>query len=184
MKVDMLGVEARRRVYRHVQDYPGLHLRELARAARLDPNHAKYHLAYLERHGWVSSRREDGYWRFWPRTEGSVGWREQVPLEDKEPLCLLRRPAPLHAVLCLLERGTMPHAQLRQAVGVASSTLHYHMRQLEAQGLVASRRDGRERHYRLVDPERVRDLLRRYRPPRPLMARCGSAWLQAGLPGR
>ena len=180
----ILGVEARRRVFRYVQDYPGMHLREVARAAGLDPNHAKYHLAYLERHGWVSSRREEGYWRFWPRTEGTLGWREQVPIEDKEPLCLLRRAAPLHAVLCLLERGSMAHADLQRAVGLASSTLHYHMRALAAHGLVESGRAGRARVYRLADPARMRALLERYRPPRPLMARCGEAWRNAGLAAR
>ncbi|MHB1262644.1 MAG: helix-turn-helix domain-containing protein, partial [Thermoplasmatota archaeon] len=55
---DLLALEARRRVYQNVEEFPGLHLSEVARQCGLETNHAKYHLDALEKHGLVSSRME------------------------------------------------------------------------------------------------------------------------------
>ena len=155
---------------------PGLHLSELARQCGLDTNHAKYHLERLERHGLVSRREEGGYSTWFPRKEGPVGPQEAVGADDKRVLALLRQPVPLHAVLVLLDRGESSHAELDAAIPVSRTTLHYHMGKLEAAGVVASWRDGRERRYRLADEDGLMALLVRYRPPDQLVAGFLEAW--------
>lgn len=173
---DLLQLEARRRVYHQVEAFPGLHLRELARQCGLDPNHAKYHLAALEKHGLVSSREEGGYQAFFPRREGPLGLQEAVPADEKAVLSLLRQPVPLHAVLVLLDRGECRHAELTAAVPVSRTTLHHHMAKLERAGVVRSWRDGKERVYALSEPDRVMALVVRYRPPDRLVAGFLEAW--------
>lgn len=142
----------------------------------METNHAKYHLAYLERHGLVSSREEGGRQRVFPRREGPLGPQEAVDAGDKAVLALLRQPVPLHAVLVLLDRGECSHAELDAALPVSRSTLHYHMAKLEKAGVVASWRDGKERRYRLAEADRVLGLLLRYRPPDSLVAGFLEAW--------
>lgn len=163
-------------MYRCVEDYPGLHLSEVARQCGLEVNHAKYHVAYLERHGLVSSREEGGRQLVFPRKEGPLGPQEAVGADDKAVLALLRQPVPLHAVLVLLDRGECGHADLDAAIPVSRTTLHYHMAKLEKAGLVASWRAGKERRYRLADQDRVLGLLLRYRPPDSLVAGFLEAW--------
>lgn len=173
---DLLALETRRRVYRRVEEFPGLHLSELARQCGLETNHAKYHLAYLERHGLVSSRMEGATQVFFPRREGPLGPQEAIAADDKAVLALLRQPVPLHAVLVLLDRGECSHADLDAAVPVSRTTLHYHMGKLERAGVVASHKEGKQRRYRLADEGRILGLLVRYRPPDQLVAGFLEAW--------
>lgn len=179
---DVLALAARRRLYQYVQEFPGLHLREIARGVELDPNHAKYHLSYLERHGLVSSRREGGYWRFFARTPGPLGPQEVVAPQDKRVLSILRRPYPLHVTLLLLDLGQAPSESLRSTMGVSRSTLQYHLRNMEAAGLLQSRREGRNRIYELVRPEELLGHLLRYRPPDGLVQSFLEAWEQLEFP--
>lgn len=178
---ELLELDARRRLYDYVKQYPGLHLREIARGTDLEMNHAKYHLLYMQRHGLVSSRRDEGYWRFFPREEGSVGWRDEVPPESKAALALLRRPIPLHIALLLLEHGELNQRQILDRVGVVVSTLHYHLARMERANLLVSERRGRERLCRLVDPQLVAATLTRYKPPPALVEDFLEAWDQLGF---
>jgi predicted transcriptional regulator len=173
---DLLELESRRRVFEYVQKFPGLHLREIGRGTSLHPNHVKYHLQYLQKHDLVSSRKEDGYWRFFPREEGSVGLRETVGADKKQLLALLRQPVPLHTVLLLLERGQASQGELAQGVGVAQATLHYHLGKMERTGLVVSWKDGRERYYKVGNERVIAELLLRFRPPDALVQGFLDAW--------
>lgn len=178
---DLLQLDARRRIYQHVLDFPGLHLREIARGLRLDPNHVKYHLEYLEKHDLVSIRREDGYVRYFPRVEGTVGPRDVLNPDEKRVLAMLRQPVPLHAILILLDRGALSHGELAATLGLAPSTLSYHVRKMEASGLVAGEFLGRERVLSVARPDEVTSLLVRYRPPDELVRGFLEAWEQLEL---
>lgn len=178
---DLLQLDARRRIYQHVLKYPGLHLREIARNLGLDPNHAKYHLEYLEKHQLISTRREEGYVRHFPRVEGTLGPREVLNPDEKRVLALLRQPVPLHALLILLDRGALSHGELAALVGIAPSTLSYHVRKMETAGLVAAEYLGRERVLSVARPEELTSLLVRYRPPDELVRGFLEAWEQLEL---
>jgi predicted transcriptional regulator len=177
----LLNLDARRDLYQQVQKFPGLHLRELARALDMSPNHAKYHLRYLEKHGLLSGRKEEGYWRFYPRREGSVGMQETMSPQEKGVLALLRRPVPLHVTLILLDRENATLSELKDDVDVAVSTLHYHLRKMEKAELVESEKEGRERVYRLADADRILSVLVEYRPPDALVKGFIEAWEQLEL---
>lgn len=179
---DLLELDARRRIYEHVERFPGLHLREIARSTGMDPNHAKYHLLYLEKNGLVSSREEGGYWRFFAKAEGRLGPQEVLSPQDKGVLALLRQPVPLHCILVLLNDAEASIEALSQRIGVAHSTLLYHLGKLERAGLVVSRKEGRLRVVRLAEPERLQSYLVRFRPPDSLVAGFLEAWEQLELP--
>lgn len=178
---DLLALDARRTIYEWVEKYPGLHLREIARGAHLEPNHVKYHLTYLEKHGLVSSRREEGYWRFWPKTETRVGAHDSLPPAEKKVLSLLRREVPLHVTLLLLESGETNQRTLAEKVGTSQSTMSYHLKRMEREGLVERRKEGREVWYRLVEADQVQALLLRYKPPDALVRGFLDAWEQLEL---
>lgn len=178
---DHLQLDARRRLFQHVQAYPGLHLAEIARGLDMEKTQAKYHLEYLERKGLVSSRRDDAYWRFFPREESAVGEKEVVLREEKTALALLRQSVPLHITLVLLDREELAHHELLDLVPVAHGTLSYHLGKLERAGLVDARKDGRERRYRLREHDRMLALVLRYKPPDALVQGFLDAWDALGL---
>jgi predicted transcriptional regulator len=154
-----------------------LHLSEIARSLDLETNHAKYHLLLLEKHGLIASRKDDdGYWRFWPKTEGHLGTHETLGTDAKTTLALLRNPLPLHITLLLLSDEELNHAELVARTGAAHGTVHYHLRKMEKQGTVTSTKEGRERRYRLTQPDMVHRLLLEHRPPDRLVAGFLAAW--------
>lgn len=97
-------------------------------------------------------------------------------MDDKRILALLRRPVPLRIVLELLDRGEASQVALLERVDVAQSTLSYHLSKLVKAGVVVAEKQGRERAYRLAEPERAMGLLMRYRPPDRLVAGFLEAW--------
>lgn len=189
---DLLELDIRRRVWDYLVRYPGVHLSGIADALDLETNHAKYHLQYMEKHGLVSGRREDGYWRFWPsedRQPGSRGKAEAdvdtdnadatataMGRDDKKRLAALRKPVPLHATLVLLDQGELPLSDLADELDVAVSTAHYHVKRLEAAGIVESRREGRERRVAVIDGAGVRALLVKHKPPPNLVSGFLDVW--------
>lgn len=174
--------DVRRRIYDHVQEYPGLHLSEIARNSEIDTNHAKYHLRVLEDNDFVSSKRQDGYWRFYPRANGSVGRRDILQPEEKEWLSLLRREIPLHITLLLLDRGEANGSEIQDALDIAASTVHYHASKMEDATLLESRKDGRKRVYGIHDPEKVEDLVREHKPPDVLVEGFLEGWEELEFP--
>lgn len=168
--------DVRTQIREHVEAYPGLHLSEIARHLEIPTNHAKYHLRRLEKQDLVSSLKDDGYWRFFPRTNGSVGVREVVDRRDKELLALLRRPKPLHIALHLLHAEEDTHSQIAEAVEIAGATAHYHLKKLVKAGVLKQRKEGRCVYYSLTEPRKVQRLIAAYEPPDPLVDGFLEAW--------
>lgn len=177
-----LQLEARQQIYEEVTDYPGLHLSAIARSVEMETNHAKYHLRVLETNDYVSSQRQDGYWRFYPRKEGKVGKQEILQPREKQWLALLRRSIPLQATLTLLGRGSMSAGDLADRLDIAPSTMHYHATKMEEAGLLESRKVARERMYELADPERVGELIARHEPPDALVEGFMEGWDELQFP--
>lgn len=173
---DPLDLEARRRIYQHLQAYPGLHLSEIARGVEMETNHAKYHLRVLAEHGLVSRKEEDGYVRFYPREDKGVAKGEILQPIEKEWLSLLRRRIPMQMTLVLLDEGSCNAGQMRKALDIAGSTLHYHASKMEDAGLLESHKEGRQRIYELHDPERVEELVRKHEPPDELVKGFLEGW--------
>lgn len=162
--------------------YPGLHLSEIARHAEVGTNHAKYHLRVLEDEGLVSSRRNDGYWRFYPLEEGNVGRKEVLAPEEKEWMSLLHRDIPLRATLLLLRDEEVTAGDIQEALDIAASTVHYHASKMVEAGLVESYKDGRARVYKLTDSDRVRQLVSEYQPSDPLVDGFLAGWEEIEFP--
>lgn len=178
---DVLDLESRRRVFELLTEYPGLHLRELERRLGMDVRGLQHHLEFLERRGAVTSLREGGYLRYYPRRWDETRFREQFGPLEKRLLALLRQRRPLQIVLLLLERGEISGPELREAMGLGGPALTYHMRKLTRSRLVGVRTGGRVKHYRLRDAEAALQLLVRYRPLPDLVEDFLDLWERIGL---
>lgn len=165
---DPLELAIRRRLYATVRDYPGIHVREAARQLGTSMALVEYHLALLREHGLVTVRRDDGYARLYPTDAPAPSPSE------RERVGLLRQRLPLRITLALLDDGPTKHKDLAESLGLGKSTLSFHLRKLEAAGLVARDAEGR---FAVRDPPRVLRLLLAYPPTKDLREAFADVWL-------
>ena len=107
-----------------------------------------YHLDRLERMGLISSRRELGFRRYF--VTASIGRQE------KPYLGALRLDAPRRIMIALLRHGAMPHKTLQQELGIAGSTLSFHLQRMMDAGILLREREAGLQRYRIAEPDIAR----------------------------
>lgn len=164
----VLDLEMRRRIVDLVRSFPGLHTREIARQLDTSVTLIEYHLPILLDAGLVSESRADRYQRLFPTDRRS-------PSEaDRRRLGLLRDRTALHVTLHLLDRGTAEkHRDIAAALGFGKSRLSFHLRKLEAAGLVGKDADG---CFFVVDRKATLRLLVENRPTPDMQSAFADLW--------
>lgn len=127
---------------------PGIHLRQVERDTHLPLGQVLYHLDRLERMGLVVSTRDAGFRRFYAANEIGRG--------EKRYLAALRHEVPRRVLLVLLEEGRATHKGLLDRLGVAGSTLTFHLQRLLASGVLERGAGGASNEYVIVDAQTVR----------------------------
>jgi predicted transcriptional regulator len=78
---NVLNTEVRKNLYQYIDDYPGSHLREIARELDLKPSNAAWHLRKLEQTNLVRSRNIGGKKVFY-LVEGGIEARREAIAES------------------------------------------------------------------------------------------------------
>jgi predicted transcriptional regulator len=167
----VLDLEMRRRLFATVQAYPGLHVRELARQLDTSMALVEYHLALLHQNGLVAYERTEGFLRVFPApAEG----RRFTPTE-RQRLGLLRAKVPLRITLFLLDReAPTSHKSICEGLGMGKSALSFHLRKLEAAGVVRKTPDG---SFEPADRTRLQALLLENQPTPDIKQEFADLWL-------
>lgn len=126
----------RDRIRRYVDDHPGVHFNELARALDLAPGQVQYHLRRLRRADAVVENPLYGRTHYYTPEYGP--W-------ERGALAVLRRETARDAMVCLIENGPSAPNDVVDELGVARSTLEWHVDHLVEQDLVAKDRDAANR---------------------------------------
>lgn len=163
------GAAVRQSIYTAVRNFPGIHLRELERMTGESAALVSYHIEKLVAEGFVAIREQGGYTRFFPTPKAKAA---RIKPEDEAWLGMLREEVPLHIVLVLLDEGPLAHGTIVEKVGVAKSTLSYHLAKLAEAEIVT--REGRS--IRLSDRERTYRLLLAYKPTPTLLDTFADLW--------
>jgi predicted transcriptional regulator len=168
---DLLDLEMRRRLYALVQSYPGLHIREAARQLETSVALVEYHAAILRDNGFVRQERDDRYVRLFAVAASSEGPTEA----ERVQLKLLRERIALRVTLHLLDQdGPVQHKAIAEALGLGKSKLSFHLRKLEAAGLVHKTPEGL---FAVRERSRLLGLLLAYKPTPDLREEFGDLWL-------
>lgn len=146
-----------------VRDYPGLHLRELARQADTSLNLVQYHVQHLEADGLVELALQGGKVQVFP---------PDIRKAERVTLGHLRNRNRLRIVMVVLENGPVPHGAILYHIRMGKSTLSFHLRDLE-EAKVVEKADG---GYVVPDEKNVRALLGRYPPTPDAADRMGELW--------
>lgn len=163
---DVLNLEMRRRLFSLIQQYPGLHVREAARQLETSLALVEYHLEILGRHQLVEMVADGNQRRLFATNA--------VSAVDREALAVMRDRYRLSIVLWLLDmEGPASHKGLAASLGFPKSTLSFHLRKLEAKGIVEKTAEGL---FQLCDPKRVQALLLANRPTPDMKSEFASVW--------
>jgi predicted transcriptional regulator len=117
----------RRQVRDHVQSNPGVHFNELVRNLDIATGQAQYHLRRLGRRDEVVAERIRGRTHYFD-TEYDP-WERRI-------LSLYRRETARELITQLVEEGQLPASTLADRLGVARSTVSWHIDTLEEAGVV------------------------------------------------
>lgn len=144
-------------ILRCVAETPGIHLRQIERETGLALGQVLYHLDRLEKMGVMVSARDAGFRRFFVSRD--------VARADKPFVAALRQDLARRAQLALLRDGPLAHKDLQARMGVAASTLSFHLQRLLAAGILMREpgEAGKGNVYALVDAEATRRALVFYR---------------------
>lgn len=146
--MEPLQLEARKKIYECIVASPGLHFREIQRRLGMATGSLDYHLHRLHRSSLIRTEKDRKYLRYYPLTKN---WDE----EEKAILSLLRQKNLRHILVYLLEkkRGTPRNMALQ--LGISTSTLSWYLKNLSQQGVIDYAKKGRQRFYRVSDPEKI-----------------------------
>ena len=132
---DVLGHEDRERLYRLVETTPGIHFHALQRDLAWNTGTLTYHLRVLERHGFLVSRRDGLYRRFY--LSGAAPRKEVFENQG---------PTGLRADVMEAIRNTPGISQSDLALGLGANkqTVNYHVKALERAGTIRVEKRGRD----------------------------------------
>ncbi|WP_372912535.1 winged helix-turn-helix transcriptional regulator [Salinigranum sp.] len=147
------------RIRTYVFEHPGVHFSGLVRRLDLAPGQIQYHLRRLVDADAVVRESYYGRTHYYP--SDADPWSRGV-------LALLRRETARDVVFDLLEHGPSRPADVAARVGIARSTLEWHLDHLVEQAVVRKRRDDADRVTLVLErPERTVDLLSVVEPSLP-----------------
>ncbi|WP_251330327.1 winged helix-turn-helix transcriptional regulator [Haloplanus pelagicus] len=128
--------QPRDRIRRHVAANPGVHFSELARDLDLATGQAQYHLKKLQESNDVIAESLYGRTHY---------YTPEYDAAERGAIAVLRRETARDVVLSLIDGGPSPPETVAEQLGIARSTLEWHLEHLLEQDLVEKRRDDRGR---------------------------------------
>lgn len=150
---ELLQQDRRRTLHERIRTHPGLSARELQRSLGLGWGETAYHLKLLSAAGLI--RRERGGHR-------DYYFVLDVTWGDRKLLLLLRSPSERRILVAIFEKPGMTFPEIAKRIGLAMSTVSFHLRHMLDLGVVAADLEGGFHRYRLTDPARLAELLRLY----------------------
>lgn len=131
--------EARSEIAHYVEDHPGAHFSAIVDDLDQATGQVQHHISRLVRGDELEQESIYGQTHYYP--PGYDDW-------EKEALALLRRETSRAILAALFERDGRKPGALADELGVARSTLEYHLDRLVEQDVVEKRRDD-HRHVTL-----------------------------------
>lgn len=155
----MTEEHTRTRIYRHIESHPGVHFNELVRTLDIANGQVQYHTHRLL--GENAIAREEFYGRTHYYPPEYAGWSRGF-------LALARRETTRDILFDLLEHGPARPNGVASRVGIARSTLEWHLAHLVEQNVIEKRRDAHD-HVTLTlhRQEAMLDLLQTIEPSLP-----------------
>lgn len=142
-KAEVFGHGGREQAYMAIRERPGVDVLDVARLLATSWSNAAYHLRVLEREGFVVARRAGRHRLYFPAgTESPEAQRQRI---------VMRHPLARSLVEEVDRTPQATQKELGERLGLPSSTVSYHLARLVGAGLLAERREWREKRYAVVN---------------------------------
>lgn len=143
----------------HIETHPGRHFNALVRELDLAPGQVQYHVRRLRKQDAVVQAEFYGKTHYYP-----PDWSEW----ERGVFALVRRETARDVLFELLEGDSSSPSEVADRVGIARSTLEWHLDHLVEQNIVDKRRDSHNRvTLELTRPEQTVHLLKTIEPSLP-----------------
>ncbi len=127
---NVLDTEVRKNLYEYIEDYPGSHLREIARELDLKPSNAAWHLRKLEQTNLVRSRSIGGK-KVYYLVEGGVEARKEAIAEA------ILKNKNAYDIMAYLRNNPGKHLlEIANALDLNHHTVKWHIKKLYLAELV------------------------------------------------
>lgn len=163
----------RRAILELLEEFPGLHVSEIARRLEWSPMLAEYHLRVLAKHDLVSRVEDDRYHRYYAKVEREGMRVDALGAREKRVLGMLRHPVRLHILTYLAVEGRGRNRDMARSLGLSRPATSYQLgRLLKAE--IVTRDDAGV--YELVEMDQVVRILLAFKPPSDLVEGLGDLW--------
>ena len=151
--------ETRTRIRIQIFRQPGIHFNELVRTLDIAPGQVQHHVRRLISDDAVNEESFYGRTHYYP---------PEFDAWERSTLALFRRETSRDVLGYLLESGPSRPQTIADELGIARSTLEWHVDHLAEQDVVKKERSSRN-HVTLIvsHPDRTRDLLKAVSPSIP-----------------
>jgi DNA-binding transcriptional ArsR family regulator len=151
------GLTRRGILYDHVRRHPGTHVRRIGKELGLQTGDLQYHLLWLERNGYVKTRKV-GFFR--------VVFPTMLFNDDQEVILgILSQETPREILLCLLREPSLTQRDLAERLGFSQPTVSWHMDRLFELGIVRKSRKAKGILYEIVaSPREILGFVEAYHP--------------------
>jgi predicted transcriptional regulator len=152
---EVLDLEIRRKIHNLILKSPGLHERELSRNLNVPLSTLDYHLHFLKQRGLITGRSDGRYTRYYVTKD--------IGIIDRKIIGMLRQKVTREIIMFLLLNPNSIHKNICDHLGLAPSTISFHLNKLEELNVVIRNLFGKKNEFYIKDPESVSDLLITYR---------------------
>ena len=172
LQKEMLYLETRKNIYNTIIKNPGIHQRELERKTKVANATLRYHIYRLIKNELIFKKNENGYSRYFVANG--------IDNNDKKMLNLLRQDMPRKILILLICQKGYDSLTKKQIKNIANpkfwrkddidnykikldlTTINYHIKKLVDAGIVERIREGRKISYRIVDEDKIIDIIIKY----------------------
>jgi len=147
---NVLDQEARARIYDYIRMNPGIHMRGLSSEMRMKMGTLRYHLSVLQHNHKIAVSEDAATIRFFENNGTYTPEEQQIHKH-------LRNETTRLILFVLLERPSATRQDLADAAGVTGPSISWHMKRLEEDKIITTRRNGRMTSYEI--PTRVAGVL-------------------------
>jgi len=127
---NVLDTEVRKNLYEYIDEYPGSHLREIARELNLKPSNAAWHLRKLEQTNLIRSRAIGGKKVFY-LVEGGIDARREAVAES------ILRNTNAREIMLYLQKNPGKHLlEISHALKLNHHTVKWHIKKMYMAELV------------------------------------------------
>ncbi len=151
---EALKLDVRKKIYGTIKRNPGLHFRELQRRVEIATGALQYHLDFLQKKHLVKTERETKFLRYYLVRQDFV---------ETDLMGLLRQESIRRIAVFLMQRRFANNTTIAHEVGLSPSTTSWHLEKLAENNVIEKQRKGRKTYYKIVDKEKVAELLVKYR---------------------